>query len=218
MKGCKGTNCNEYGADDEHSPDCIAQHDAVTRVHNEFEDRDNFEREYVKRANELGAEMNTKPDYMRALRTDGNTYGKRPYLNGMYHGWQLRARQAVTLAEAQRDAAALAEAQRDAAALAEAQRDAAYAALDAVAAFVAADAGGNDWARNGWTADQVVREVQGLLIQHGVHARGVEAPKDDAGKAFNDYYHKVPADMPRDKWDRIYRFIATRILRVPEGY
>jgi hypothetical protein len=162
-----------------------------------------FETAYVARARTLGVELDTNPEYMRGLRV-GETYGDRPYLNGMYDGWTLRG----DTAEKQRDAAnaalevtgenmRLAEKQRDTARdalkltvqvaldwegkanAATVSRDAAYAALDAVI----------EYAHTGRTLD--ANELLSVLMKHGVHERRLmPAPKPTAAEGVREFIYR----------------------------
>lgn len=80
--------------------------------------REHFEAAYLYLARERGVELDTSPAHMLGLR-DGEGYGARAYLNGMYDGWKLHASRCGTVPDH----------------LSIKQRDAAYAALDAVAAW-----------------------------------------------------------------------------------
>jgi hypothetical protein len=143
-------------------------------------DRDAFEAAYVARARSLGVELDTNPEYMRGLRV-GETYGDRPYLNGMYDGWTLRG----DTAEKQRDAAnAALEVTGENMRLAEKQRDAAYAALDAVIEYA-----------KGWGNQPAWQELEALLLKHGVHAR---APKPIRV----DHYTHVNLHIDTEEWQK----------------
>lgn len=177
MEGCKGTNCAVRS--NEHSPECIAEHDAITKPV-EVHSREAFEAAMCER---FGWKMEHLRQQRAGMRYTTHQGDDASWLTGVYQGWQMfrRAPSNVELVDAY-------QAVQTDHALAIKQRDAANAALDAVL----------QWAK----APDC--DLLQLLAQHGVHPK--RPTLDLAGGADLDAYG-VELDCPRRKGetDLIYR-------------